>query len=51
MVIETGLSNCHKMTVTVTKSHYKKQKPKIICDRKYTNFSTDIFRKKLNEKY
>ena len=29
------------------KSHYKKLKPKIICCRKYTNFSTDLFREKL----
>ena len=44
MAIETGLSDFHKMTVTVMKSHYKKQKPKIICYRKYTNCSTDLFR-------
>ena len=47
MAIETGLSDFHKMTVTVMKSHYKKLKPKIICYRKYTNFSTDLFREKL----
>ena len=47
MATETGLSDFHKMTVTVMKSHYKKIKPKIICYRKYTNFSTDLFREKL----
>ena len=45
MAIETGLSDFHKMTVTVMKSH-KKLKPKIIY-RKYTNFSTDLFREML----
>ena len=47
MAIETGLSDFHKMIVTVMKSHYKKQKPKIICYRKYTNYSTDLFREEL----
>ena len=28
MAIETGLSDCHKMTVTVMKSRYEKPKPK-----------------------
>ena len=35
MSIETGLSDFHKMTVTVMKSHYKKQNPKIIKYRRY----------------
>ena len=47
MAIETGLSDFHKMIVTVMKSHYKKQKPKIIFYRKYTNCSTDLFREEL----
>ena len=33
MAIETGLSDFHKMTVTVMKSQYQKQKPKIISYR------------------
>ena len=37
----------NSMIVTVMKSHYKKQKPKIICYRKYTNCSTDLFREEL----
>ena len=45
MAIETGLSDFHKMIVTVMKSHYKKHK--IICYRKYTNCSTDLFREEL----
>ena len=32
MVIETGLSDCHKMTVTVMKKYFKKRDPiTIIC--------------------
>ena len=34
MAIETGLSDFHKMTITVMKSHYKKLKPNIITYRK-----------------
>ena len=47
MAIETGLSDFHKMIVTVMNSLYKKQKPKIICYRKYTNCSTDLFQEEL----
>ena len=48
-VIETGLSDCHKMTVTVTKSRYEKPKPKIICYRRYKKMSKDAFRENLIE--
>ena len=34
-VFETGLSDFHKLTVTVLKSHYPKQKPNIISYRDY----------------
>ena len=37
----------HEMTITVMKSHYKKQKHKLFCYRKYTHFPSDIFRKEL----
>ena len=47
LAIETGLSECNKITVTVMTYLYKKQKPKIVCYRKYTNFSNDLFREKL----
>ena len=49
MAIETGLSDCHKMTVTVMKSRYEKPKPKIISYRRYKNFSNDAFRENLIE--
>ena len=42
-VIETGLSDFHKMSLTVMKVFYNKQKPKIIQYRKYTGFSNEAF--------
>ena len=42
-VIETGLSDFHKMSLTVMKVFYKKQKPKIIQYRKYKSFSNEAF--------
>ena len=50
MAIETGLSDFHKMTVTVMRSHYQKQKPKIICYINYKNFSNELFRKDITRK-
>ena len=38
-VIETGLSDHHKMTVTVLRSYFKKSKPKTISYRSYKNFN------------
>ena len=52
-IIGTGLSDFHKLTVTVLKSYFKKLKPKelICCD--FKNFSNQQFRtelvKELNE--
>ena len=42
-VIETGLSDFHKMSLTVMKVFYNKQKPKIIQYRKYKGFSNEAF--------
>ena len=42
--IETGLSDFHKMTVTVLKTYFKKQEPKVITYRNFNNFSNDVFR-------
>ena len=38
-VIETGLSDFHKLTATVLKVYFKKQPPKIISYIDYKNFS------------
>ena len=46
MAIETGLSDHHKMTLTVLKS-FKKIDPKIINYRSYKNFNENLFRDEL----
>ena len=46
-VIETGLSDFHKMTVSVMKTTFQKLKPKIVNYRDYSGFSNDDFRKNL----
>ena len=43
-VIETGLSDFHKMTVTVLRAFFKKAEPKVISYRDYKNFTNDNFR-------
>ena len=45
--IETGISDFHKLVVTVLKTFYKKQRPKIIHDRNYKNFENNNFRQDL----
>ena len=51
--IETGLSDFHKMVITVMKSKFPKQSPNIIAYRDYKNFCNEKFRdeiiSKLNE--
>ena len=43
MIIETGLSDFHKLSLTVMKVFYKKQKPNIIKYRSYRNFDNEAF--------
>ena len=45
---ETGISDFHKMVVTVLNVFYKELKPKIIQYRMYDNFNNDLFREELN---
>ena len=47
MVIETGLSDFHKLTVTVLKTSFKKKLPKVIQYRNYKTFSHPKFRNEL----
>ena len=47
--IETGLSDFHKLVVTVIKTAYKKSKPKIITYRSYKSFNNDGFREALQQ--
>ena len=42
-VIETGLSNFHKMSLTVLKVFYKNQRPKIVRYQNYRNFVKELF--------
>ena len=46
--IETGLSDFHKMTLTVLKTSLKKKRPKMVSYRNYKNFSNDNFMEELN---
>ena len=48
MTMETGISDFHKMVITVLKIFYKKQKPKIIHYRNYKTFNANLFKEELN---
>ena len=43
MTVETGLSDFHKITLTVMKVFYKKQKTNIVTYRNYKHFSNEAF--------
>ena len=43
VTVETGLSDFHKMTLTVMKVFYKKQKTNIVTYRNYKHFSNEAF--------
>ena len=47
MVIETGLSDFHKLTVTVLKTSFRKKPPEVIQYRNYKTFSHPKFRNEL----
>ena len=40
---KTGLSDFHKLTFTVLKQHFLKQKPRVVIHRQYKNFRNDYF--------
>ena len=46
-VFETGLSDFHKLTFTVLKQYYPKQRLKVVFYRKYKNFCNNLFISKL----
>ena len=48
MAMETGISEFHKMVITVLKIFYNKQKPKIIHYRNYKTFNANLFKEELN---
>ena len=45
--IEAGLSDFHKMTITVLKTHFKKKEPIVVDYRKYKYFNEQNFRNDL----
>ena len=47
--VTTGLSDFHKMTVTVVKKRFCKPKPKTVYYRCYKTFNCNVFRKELKE--
>ena len=49
-VVETGLSDFHRMTVTVVKTTFKKFEPRIIRYRDYKNFQNGQYRDVLTPK-
>ena len=49
IVIETGLSDFHKLTISVLKTFFKKQPPNIISYRDYRNYSPMRFRAEIEE--
>ena len=42
--LDTGLSDFHKLTLTILKTYLKNQAAKMINYRKYENFSNELFR-------
>ena len=42
-MIETGLSDFHKLSLTVMKVFYKNQRPKIVRYQNYRNFVNELF--------
>ena len=40
-VLETGLSDFHKMTVSILKMHFRKLRPKVISYRDFTKFENE----------
>ena len=46
--VEVGLSDFHKMTVTVMKTYFTKSNPKVISYRNYKRFSQFEFRAEVN---
>ena len=50
ITIEIGISDFHKMVITVLKVFYKKQKPRIIQYKGYKNFDNQLFQRELNSK-
>ena len=46
-ILETGLSDFHKMTVPIMKASFQRLQPRIINYRDYRRFQNDVFREEL----
>ena len=46
-MVETGLSDFHKMTVTALKATFKKNPPKKLAYRDFKHFSHELFQSEL----
>ena len=46
-VLDTGLSDFHKMTITIMKASFQRLQPRIINYRDYRRFQNDLFRAEL----
>ena len=49
-LIETGLSNCHKLILSLFKAFFKRIPEKTIEYRKYSKFSSEAFLHELDQK-
>ena len=47
--VETGLSDHHKMTISVLKTLFQKKSPTVVKFRDYNNFNANLFRNQLLE--
>ena len=47
ILVETGISDFHKIVVTVLKQYFKKKEPTVIKSRKHKNFCNDRYRSQL----
>ena len=45
--INTGLSDCHKMVVTVQRKRFQRAQPKVVSYRDYKNFDNELFKSSL----
>ena len=46
-VIQTGLSDFHRLTITIMNTNLQKQTPKILSYRNYKNFENECFKNEL----
>ena len=51
MTMETGISDFHKMVITVLNFFYRKQEPKIVYQRNHKTLNTSLFEEELNNEF